>query len=97
MARYINLDALCEILDEDIETGDEVVTISWVKSWLLAQTKLIIPDTADVVPKSEVAGEIFEEIDELLVQNATMQIATITLHCKLAELKKKYTESEDKG
>ncbi len=40
--------------------------------------------------EKEVAREIFEEIDELLVQNATMQIATSTLHCKLAELKKKY-------
>ena len=46
------------------------------------------------IERNLVAREIFEEIDELLVQNATMQIATSTLHCKLAELKKKYTESE---
>jgi hypothetical protein len=45
--------------------------------------------------KQEVAREIFEEIDEFLVQNATMQIATSTLHCKLAELKKKYTEGKN--
>lgn len=41
---------------------------------------------------SEVAEEIFADIEALLYQNATMQIATSTLHCRIAELKKKYTE-----
>ena len=64
MARYINLDALVEILDEDIKTGDERVSISWMKSWLLLQPKIIVPDSADVAPRAEVAREILAIIDQ---------------------------------
>lgn len=50
--------------------------------------------TADVAPKSEVAREIFEEIDELLDFVGAM-IGTKIIYCsKYAELKKKYTEGE---
>ena len=50
---------------------------------------------ADVVPKSEVAREIFEEIDELLDFVGAM-IGTKIIYCsKYAELKKKYTEERE--
>ena len=49
---------------------------------------------ADVAPKSEVAREIFEEIDELLDFVGAM-IGTKIIYCsKYAELKKKYTEGK---
>ena len=95
MARYIDADALIKQMKDgkyvDRETSFQRGVNSAIDYWI---TEINHFPTADVVPKSEVAREIFEEIDELLVQNATMQIATSTLHCKLAELKKKYTESE---
>lgn len=74
MARYINLDAICEILDEDIKTGDERVTISWVKSWLLTQSKIIIPDSADVVPRSEL-----EQMRERLLRATRCAIEAMTI------------------
>jgi signal transduction protein with GAF and PtsI domain len=62
---------------------------------LEAEKDALIKNYAECM--KDYAKQIFEEIDELLHQNATMQIATSTLHCKLAELKKKYTkESEGK-
>ena len=43
MSRYVELDKIIAILDNDLKTGDEFVTISWSKSWLSIQP------TADVV------------------------------------------------
>ncbi len=43
MPRYIDLEKTIAILDNDLKTGDEMVSISWVKSWLNIQP------TADVV------------------------------------------------
>ena len=47
--------------------------------------------TADVVPKSEVAREIFEEIDGITDLFAKGLIGELEMYDKLAELKKKYT------
>lgn len=43
MSRYIDLEKTVAKLDNDLNTGDEMVPISWVKSWLNIQP------TADVV------------------------------------------------
>lgn len=76
-----------------VETTEDVVPKSEVEQ-LKAEKDALIKNYAECM--KDYAREIFEEIDELLIQNATMQIATSTLHCKLAELKKKYTKSEGK-
>ena len=47
---------------------------------------------ADVVPKSEVAREIFEEIDEAMIDLARGDIDSHWLYVRIEELKKKYTE-----
>jgi hypothetical protein len=48
---------------------------------------------ADVVPKSEVAREIFEEIEKLAIRRMIPDVALIDdrLITDIAELKKKYT------
>lgn len=46
--------------------------------------------------QSEVAREIFEEIDDLLIQHAQGDLNDKSLYFAIDELKKKYTESEDK-
>ena len=56
-----------------------------------------IEDTADVVPKSEVAREIFEEIDELIFQHGRGDLADKYFYLAMNELKKKYTEGKDDG
>ena len=48
-------------------------------------------DTADVVPKGEVAREIFEEIEQWLGNYNGCRVITYE---KFDELKKKYTEDE---
>lgn len=64
--------------------------------------------SADVAPKSEVAREIFEEIEELakiytfpVVKNGVVEIAKEPFWCiepnDLAKLKKKYTEDSDES
>jgi ketopantoate reductase len=73
----------------------EEIVRQWKEEANCWQNNYITEIRANEQIKAEVAREIFEEIDELLVQNATMQIATSTLHCKLAELKKKYTKESE--
>ena len=50
--------------------------------------------TADVAPKSEVAREIFEEIDTMIFGAIIPNDCAIISIAKLAELKKKYTEEK---
>lgn len=79
MSRWINLDAICEILEEDIKTGDELVNISWVRSWLLSQSKIIIPDSVEALynvdrrkapdAAKEILAEIEKEIELALDNN----------------------------
>ena len=52
--------------------------------------------TADVVPKSEVAREIFEEIEKCWIDSDTLpDCARLVDLDKIAELKKKYTEDKE--
>ena len=53
--------------------------------------------TADVAPKSEVAREIFEEIDRYVIKGISVGGEHLTLFNgkNYAELKKKYTEEKE--
>ena len=53
-------------------------------------------DTADVVPKSEVASEIFEEIEKYWIKSDILPdcVRLVDLD-KIAELKNKYTEGNN--
>ena len=55
----------------------------------------LFKSTADVVPKSEVAREIFEEIEKYWIKSDTLpDCARLVDLDKIAELKKKYTEGK---
>ena len=62
--------------------GTELIPIFRVKQWL---------DNADVVTKSEVASEIFEELEQHLTTGGGLGIISVRV---LNELKKKYTEGK---
>ena len=53
----------------------------------------VFKPTADVVPRAELAREIFEEIDTLLCCHASGDIDDKRLYVMFDELKKKYTEA----
>ena len=90
MAEYIERKALLSALKEEHKKGNFVFTSKWIKE--------IMDDlpTAEVAPKSEVAREIFAEIEsKLILTNAThcgQKFYYIRLEDDIAELKKKYTE-----
>ena len=98
MARWINLDAICEILEEDIKTGDELVTISWVRSWLLLQSNIIISDSVEAPYNAgyRKASDVAREIGAILSGYNAGNYAEVTLLDKLYELKKKYESEEIK-
>ena len=82
MDEYIKRqDAYNAILDELVGTGYQSGALRAIE---------FIP-TADVAPKSEVAREIFEEIEELRLEFLTGKITGADLVVKLFLLKKKYT------
>ena len=90
MAWYIDADALN--LDIDLYKGATVLDLA------LAVIKSVKEaPTADVAPRAEVAREIFEEIESLLIRytfedNYGDYIST-TITDEFAELEKKYTEN----
>ena len=90
MARYIDL-AMVEYLIDHF--GDMV---TWNKKEILREIKrhAQIHATADVVPKSEVK-KIFKEFERLMENNEVWFRQTDEIREEFAELKKKYTESED--
>lgn len=87
MARYIDVDKVelkgLAVFDENL---DVLVPLSVVRK------ALQMTPTADVVPNSEVAREIFEEIWEMFIpeKSATGCAYYFDMY-ELAELKKKYT------
>ena len=92
MARYINADKLCEALKSmaNVQYPDKQSTILGVVS------SIENFPTADVVPKSEIAREIFEEIDEIKKQYASGDINGNELYARLYLLEKKYTEGGER-
>ena len=51
--------------------------------------------TADVAPKSEVAREIFEYIDDIMTDHAQGYIDDHWLYVNIEKLKKKYREGKE--
>ncbi len=109
MARYIDADALTEelkllsIMVTGLLCGKTQLTLI-VEEYKKSFLKLIDEQpTADVAPRSEVAREIFEEVENALSDNfhADCQMGDCiedyyddNLRDDLAELKKKYTEGK---
>ena len=86
MDEYIKReDALDAVLFALVGTGHQSSAIYAIRD---------VP-TADVAPKSEVAGEIFEEIDELIFQHGRGDLADKYFYLAMDELKKKYTEEKE--
>lgn len=85
MARYIDADALIErILKLKVGT-DDMYGMGIARGIERAETAIQMQPTADVVPKSEVAREIFKEIDKNFILIPIYDI-------EFKELKKKYTD-----
>ena len=86
MARYIDADELLKNLPDDLPYKASVKRV------------LIQAPTADVVPKSEVE-KIFDEIKDkqIIIVDRAGNMRLVAMSKDIAELKKKYTESEDKG
>ena len=95
MARYIDADALTEMLNKKAQTDLEM---GLYNHGTLTQSFIRFVErqpTADVAPRAEVAREIFEDIRDLI--RFTMEPYSTTLYAKiefekLEALKKKYTE-----
>ena len=64
MARYIDADALIEMLNIKAKTDEEMGLYNHLALTQSFITFVERQPTADVVPKSEVAREIFEEIEK---------------------------------
>jgi hypothetical protein len=81
MARYIDADKIHEFVDAKVAEGKD----GWAKGvpyeWAYALTVIDMQPAANVVPKSEVAREIFEEIERKVK-------SLLTLH--LEEINKEY-------
>ena len=97
MARYINLDDAIKYLHNDCKAKYPLSYVNGLEASINELNKLPI---ADVVPKSEVAVEIFEEIERLLaVYSYTdeygKEVIGVDVEELIAELKKKYTEDPD--
>lgn len=99
MARYIDADALIEVLQEWRDTSSLNDGAGNPVDSILYDAIRHIEDapTADVAPRAEVAREIFEEIRDLI--RFTMEPYSTTLYAKiefekLEALRKKYREAE---
>jgi hypothetical protein len=93
MARYIDADELYKATQKRIAEANEA-RMAVVDDEFLD----LINDafTEDVAPRAEVAREIFEEIDRLMLDGAICgkYPAKVINPDKYAELKKKYTKPE---
>lgn len=93
MARYIDAEKLCkDLMDmaryQPIDKQSTIVGIvSTIKHF----------PTADVVPRAEVAREIFGEINAIKKEYASGDIDGNELYIRLYQLEKKYTEGEKNG
>lgn len=98
MPRYIDADKLNKKKKYLFQTQG----MPFPKSeWFIKADDLFSAPTADVVPRAEVAREIFEEIDKIIVSDEIDSdlkydeyygacVAIVRVDEKVAELKKKY-------
>lgn len=96
MARYIDEELLMQKLSRMIDYVEKNKDKKFNALNVLFQVGDAIMDcpTADVAPKSEVAREIFEEIDDVMIDHARGDIDDHWLYVRVSELKKKYTEEK---
>ena len=88
MARYIDADEAIRLSKED--------KLAWVYDLTDLEEFLVDVPTADVAPKSEVAREIFEEIEKLILRYYNDEWYTVPdLGCDVEILKKKYAEEKE--
>lgn len=99
MARYIDADVLKSNLIGDIDCHDTWVKIDVVVSCI--ERFIDQAPTADVTPKTEVAREIFTDIESKLSErfpSRSFANAPYTMHERLivmlTDLKEKYTEGD---
>ena len=96
------LDLICEAPTADVAPTSEVDALEdevdklktilgfYALKYGTVQSQQKVIDQA----KSEVAREIFEEIDEAMIDHARGDIDNHWLYVRIAELKKKYTEEK---
>lgn len=91
---YIKRDDVIELIKNAIRISD---TVNEVLVCAHLRTAVMGLRPADVAPMAEVAREIFEELDELMLDGAigNKYPAKIINPDKYAELKKKYTEDNN--
>ena len=97
MARYIDIEGYRKLFDAEYKETRELIYqgethLDNIAEGFSEASKVIdrIP-TADVAPKSEVAREIFEEIEQIKKEYASGDIDENELYVRLHLLKKKYT------
>lgn len=95
MARYIDAEALKERLYAISVVSDDWYGMGINRGLDRAETAIDMMPTADVAPKSEVAREIFEEIEEIKKEYTSGDIDGNELYIMLYLLKKKYTEEHN--
>ena len=91
MARYVDGDALIKwAREQSFAQGIEGKVLCFDFETAVRKYELV-----DVAPKSEVANEIFTEIESNMI-DITMEFSTLRAigSKKLAKLKKKYTEDK---
>ena len=90
MARYIDADKIdytVTVVGRDENAGYRAVAF---------ESDIDEMPTADVAPKSEVAREIFEEIEKLILRYYNDEWYTVPdLGCDVEILKKKYAEEKE--
>lgn len=104
MPRYIDADALSEEIDKaqmSLASNDDIVwerNKKYYKGLCWARSLVNEQPTADVVPRAELAREIFEEIEKHLFVIAPIEEFDGWARIQLADimrLKKKYTEEKE--
>ena len=97
MARYIDADKSKELIKEYSERLSPLSSVC-EKSLTVALNAIDLTPAADVVPKSEVAREIFKEMQSCLVMRHWVGHDILSFEfdaVKYSELKKKYTEEKE--
>ena len=90
MARYIDLDKLLKVLEDELKDKNPNDIAYLVFKLFIG--RLSQEPTADVAPRAEVAREIFEEIDSIRDKTTAGNIMRLAFFKQLAGLKRKYTE-----
>ena len=102
MPRYIDVEGYRKLFDAEYKKTRELIYqgethLDNIAEGFSEAGKVIdgMP-TADVAPRSEIAKEIFEEIDEVIKEHSQGYCCDWYLYELIAELKKKYTKGENK-